>query len=968
MQYADGLFGALIVRNATDKDVYGYDEERVLMFGEWFHRPGPAIVGELQALRWVSDFFPPRQSSFMCSQDVCQGCAENCTACFSPAVIDCECVSAAMFDDALCHGKYNTTAACVKYLQSSAAGQAWLNTTCPTLSRRATTAAPFPGTTLACNQAPGWLMVNVTAGKRYRFRILNVASGSTMNFHIQNHTSLVIAADGGNMIKPLSLSAPFPVFVAQRYDLIIEANQAPADYWISATGFRCLQAYAMLHYESAPAPDPRNTPAPLVNVDFEMSSPEPDSYSVPSLLYNMSMLTPPPIFNATTTYVFRIGCCENLTARELSKPGATVTPSPVCNQPDLKVKQHLCWVRPDGPNTERAPMAYQNVPAIAHGVNATAPSITVRRGERVRLVLLNEDLHSSHPMHLHGHDIQLLAIGAGNDLGTFDPNNFVPPTVLVRDSFQIPVWSYAVLQFEANNPGRWLMHCHIDWHLDAGLSLLVNEIVDEIPAPPPGPRFASGCPLGNPEPVASAPGFAGMVAQETQFNVQLNGAQLYSGQFAGGLASGHIMVAPDLGRSCLETLDLRMIFMAEPADDRVTALDGTFLSFVYTNLPTLLGNATAFGIVATLSHVDNAQQHSSSGTVNTKVLSLTLCVPSNAGVSLATLMQAPSGNLKGPFRPFQWVQMTTSAKPYVASQVFYQLIRPVLPTTAAMRVFFGGFDPITGQVVQAIPGTIATNLTQLDPASFAFRSIYGDAPNIHPSGAYPYATKIDRFLVTAIRNTTMQGIPTQALLQSLAAVAPLALAGRTSATILSGSGAVPASQTIELVSGLQFASLLSTVRACLASYGVNGNDPNIVDNDPGLEDLGAIQIHPITAGPRAGWKRERERERRRRRRRSEKRKRKSERKKRKEREKKKKERTGGAWRRRREKYNAARVASMYLLVHLQLSSSSQEIIALFFSLCPCSFFFFSLSLFQYKQTQQRARAQFCPSAHSRLRR
>ncbi|CCO32975.1 Laccase-2 [Rhizoctonia solani AG-1 IB] len=37
-----------------------------------------------------------------------------------------------------------------------------------------------------------------------------------------------------------------------------------------------------------------------------------------------------------------------------------------------------------------------------------------------------------------------------------------------------------VLRFKTDNPGPWFVHCHIDWHLEAGLALVFAEAPNEI--------------------------------------------------------------------------------------------------------------------------------------------------------------------------------------------------------------------------------------------------------------------------------------------------------------------------------------------------------------------------------------------------------------------------------------------------------------------------------------------------------
>lgn len=45
---------------------------------------------------------------------------------------------------------------------------------------------------------------------------------------------------------------------------------------------------------------------------------------------------------------------------------------------------------------------------------------------------------------------------------------------MLRDTVQIPSRGYAVLRFRADNPGVWLFHCHILWHLATGMAMLVD--------------------------------------------------------------------------------------------------------------------------------------------------------------------------------------------------------------------------------------------------------------------------------------------------------------------------------------------------------------------------------------------------------------------------------------------------------------------------------------------------------------
>lgn len=76
-------------------------------------------------------------------------------------------------------------------------------------------------------------------------------------------------------------------------------------------------------------------------------------------------------------------------------------------------------------------------------------------------------------MHLHGHDFALLQQSST----PWDPNRLNlkldnPPR---RDVVLLPAGGFVVIAFKADNPGSWVMHCHIAWHASAGLALQILE-------------------------------------------------------------------------------------------------------------------------------------------------------------------------------------------------------------------------------------------------------------------------------------------------------------------------------------------------------------------------------------------------------------------------------------------------------------------------------------------------------------
>jgi FtsP/CotA-like multicopper oxidase with cupredoxin domain len=89
------------------------------------------------------------------------------------------------------------------------------------------------------------------------------------------------------------------------------------------------------------------------------------------------------------------------------------------------------------------------------------PQIRVKPGQRVALKFVN-DTGMSHPMHLHGHSFQVIDINGRALNGALRDTVFVAPGTSVT------------VAFDANNPGLWYVHCHVLWHLAAGMATLVQ--------------------------------------------------------------------------------------------------------------------------------------------------------------------------------------------------------------------------------------------------------------------------------------------------------------------------------------------------------------------------------------------------------------------------------------------------------------------------------------------------------------
>ncbi|MDP1971960.1 MAG: multicopper oxidase domain-containing protein, partial [Sediminibacterium sp.] len=88
-------------------------------------------------------------------------------------------------------------------------------------------------------------------------------------------------------------------------------------------------------------------------------------------------------------------------------------------------------------------------------VLAESDKILIKKGEIVRITLYNNSM-MRHPMHLHGHDFRII-----NGQGDYAP---------LKNVLDIMPMETDTIEFEANTEGDWFFHCHILYHMMAGMN------------------------------------------------------------------------------------------------------------------------------------------------------------------------------------------------------------------------------------------------------------------------------------------------------------------------------------------------------------------------------------------------------------------------------------------------------------------------------------------------------------------
>ncbi|KAJ5180151.1 hypothetical protein N7492_003361 [Penicillium capsulatum] len=316
----------------------------------------------------------------------------------------------------------------------------------PTLDNALINGMNVFGSDGAANQTGTRFNTSFVADTSYRLRLVNAACDTHFKFMIDNHTMTVIANDLVP-IEPYQTNV-LNIAMGQRYDVIVKADQASVakNFWLRAIPqTACSENLSpnnikgIVYYGNRPS-TPHTKPHNYTDgcVDEDMSDLTPIiSESVAGPFYNKSE----PVSlgkNGGSLYRWKL----NSTA------------------------MHVDWEDPTLLEVYRGHHTWAN----ASGV------IELPQKNKWTYVIIETTLSVPHPIHLHGHDFVVLAQGSGSYSGAVT-SLAKPPK---RDTAMLPENGHLVIGFKTDNPGAWLMHCHIGWHTEEGFAIQFVERYHEI--------------------------------------------------------------------------------------------------------------------------------------------------------------------------------------------------------------------------------------------------------------------------------------------------------------------------------------------------------------------------------------------------------------------------------------------------------------------------------------------------------
>lgn len=266
----------------------------------------------------------------------------------------------------------------------------------------------FGGHLINGRNSDGQTPIDVQPGQRLRLRVINASAVTNYVFALDGHAMTVTHADG-NRVQPVVTQA-IPIGIGERYDVLVDCNNPGV--WSLAASSITARATTLVRG--------------VVRYAGQTQPPPPAAFVPPNL--------------ATGTL---FGYAQL----------ASFSPvPPIAATPDRSYTA-LLGMR-------------MTTSGMVHTINGQSwPNVTpfvVAPGDSVQLTMTGMGMPGMgmaeyHPMHLHGHFFRLLGTAGGTAS---------PPR---KDTLLVPPGSSFQVQWIADNPGRWMFHCHNAEHLETGM-------------------------------------------------------------------------------------------------------------------------------------------------------------------------------------------------------------------------------------------------------------------------------------------------------------------------------------------------------------------------------------------------------------------------------------------------------------------------------------------------------------------
>lgn len=287
----------------------------------------------------------------------------------------------------------------------------------------------------------------IEKGKCYKLRLVNTGIGDTYQVGLDGHNMTVVAMDFVPIV-PYNTTW-LTMGIGQRYDVVICANQPMNSYWFhvvpqaSCSSNSVANAVSIFTYKGS------NSTIPTTGRDNAPPSNSCVDDNVDLIPWVPLNVPSNEVIPQTSHLDVGFAVIQNSTSGTAVQVQWTLNGTAIYADwanPTLEYVKNGSTSYPKTMNLISLPDRNQWSFWVIQATNVTAPP-------------------QAHPMHLHGHDFYVLGAGTGVYDNSQTLNYINPPR---RDVAMLPPLGYLVLAFKTDNPGAWLMHCHVAWHQGLG--------------------------------------------------------------------------------------------------------------------------------------------------------------------------------------------------------------------------------------------------------------------------------------------------------------------------------------------------------------------------------------------------------------------------------------------------------------------------------------------------------------------
>ncbi|XP_074372615.1 laccase-1 isoform X2 [Apium graveolens] len=365
-------------------------------------------------------------------------------------------------------------------------------------SSNAYTINGLPGSLYQCSNKDTFVQ-RVEPGQTYMLRIINAALNQELFFTVENHTMTVVEIDAA-YTKPFDTTA-IMITPGQTTTVLLKTNQIPDStdmfvmaarpYLTSLFPFNNSTSIGFLQYKTSKTAKLMSQKDSLGYIPSSLPEME-DTVFATKFTDNLRSLgtteypcdVPKQIDKRviTTVSLNLQDCPKNKTCKGLYgkifsasmnnisfvRPTTSILEYQYRNLSNTTINNNF-------PEKPPHVFDYTGVDALSENMNSEFGTniLAVAYGTKLEIVLQDTGFMNleNHPIHIHGHNFYIVGTGFGNFNEAKDPANYNLVDPPERNTVGVPMGGWAAIRINADNPGVWFIHCHLEEHTSWGLAM-----------------------------------------------------------------------------------------------------------------------------------------------------------------------------------------------------------------------------------------------------------------------------------------------------------------------------------------------------------------------------------------------------------------------------------------------------------------------------------------------------------------